>query len=224
MVSAHRVVPDPRPVLADIVKLLERPEDLEELFALSALTDPVVAEALSNISTIPLADRYSGPRTAIVMAPFLQPGASRFSPGTFGVFYSADALIVAVRESAYHAARLFLGTHAAAPATIPRYGLTVTLDEQRHADIRRGGPHDVRDEHVYDPSDYSAAQQLGIAMRRAGHDGVWYDSVRSSGGTCWGTFRPAAVRSVGDEIIEMELLWNGQAINEYRVIASHSLD
>ena len=98
VVDVHRVVPDPRNSLAALADLVEQPEDLEELLALRALTDPLAADALTNVSLVSPADRYLGPRASVVMAPFLIIGQSRFSPGTFGVLYTADEFIVAVRE------------------------------------------------------------------------------------------------------------------------------
>jgi hypothetical protein len=114
-VSVHRVVPDPRPPLSELAELVEKPEDLEELLALRAMTDPAAADALESLAIVPAAERYLGPRAAIVMAPFFRLAKRRFSPGTYGVLYTADALSTAVSESA-HAARYLAATHAG-PAT-----------------------------------------------------------------------------------------------------------
>lgn len=158
------------------------------------------------------------------MAPFLRLGASRFSPGTYGVLYTADALRVAIRESAYHAGRLLAASHVAAPAAVPRYAVELTLGIARHADLRRGATDDVRDEHIYDPDDYRAAQRVGVRLREAGREGVRYDSVRAPGGICNGTFRPAAVENVAPSVRELELVWDGTRIAEYRELTTHRLD
>lgn len=223
MVEVQRVVPDPRHPLAALVDLVERPEDLEELLALRALTDPVAADALQNISLVPPHDRYIGPQMSIVMRPFLTIGQSRFSPGTYGVLYTADALVVALRESSHHAGRYLRAAHMTEPMIVPRYGLELILDELGHVDIRHGGAHDVHDPAIYDPDAYGAAQVLGARLRADGHQGVWYDSVRAPGGTCYATFRPVAVKSVADTVREIELVWNGAAITEYREVKTHRL-
>jgi hypothetical protein len=222
IVRVHRVVPDPRPPLSELAELVEKPEDLEELLALRAMTDPAAADALESLAIVPAADRYLGPRAAIVMAPFFRLAKSRFSPGTYGVLYSADALPAAVSESAHHAARYLGATHAG-PTTVPRYALRLDLDAADHVDVRRGGAHDARDERIYDPGDYGTAQAHGRGLRNEGHAGVWYDSVRAPGGTCYGTFRPAAVQSVSDEVRELELVWDGSRITEYREITTRPL-
>ncbi len=110
-----------------------------------------------------------------------------------------------------------------APTTVPRYALELTLNEREHLDIRRGGAHDVHDMQTYDPLVYAAAQVLGAKLRAEGRRGVWYDSVRAPGGTCYGTFRPVAVEDVADTARELELAWDGSAITEYREINTHML-
>ena len=223
MVGVHRVVPDPRHPLAALIDLVAQAEDFEELLALRAITDPLAADALDAISLVAPADRYTGRRASLVMAPFLRLGPSRFSPGTYGVLYTADALPVAIRESSYHAGRYLEAAHMTAPTTVPRYALELTLNEREHLDIRRGGAHDVHDMQIYDPLVYAAAQALGAKLRTEGRQGVWYDSVRAPGGTCYGTFRPVAIEDVMDTSRELELAWDGSAITEYREINTHAL-
>jgi hypothetical protein len=143
------------------------------------------------------------------MAPFLIIGQSRFSPGTYGVFYTADAFIVAARESSYHAARYLRAAGFADPIIVPRYELQLTLDDSDHLDIRSGGA--------------DTAQAFGARARASGRQGIWYDSVRSPGGTCYATFKPAAVRSVKGTARELELVWDGNAITEYRELKTHTL-
>ena len=223
MVAVHRVVPDPRPPLAALAELIERPEDLEELLSLRGLTDPLAADALQNISLVKPEDRYRGPRASVVMGPFLTIGPSRFSPGTYGVLYTADALLVAVRESSYHAGRYLRAAHVTRPTSVPRYGLELRLDGSDHVDIRRSSRRSARREAIYDPDDYEPAQALGARMRAQGHDGLWYDSVRSQGGTCYATFRPIAVQDVAETVREIELVWDGAAITEYRDLRTYQI-
>jgi hypothetical protein len=223
VVEVHRVVPDPRHPLAALANLVDRPEDLEELLALRALTDPLAVDALHEISLVPPRDRYIGPRASVVMTPFLLVGPSRFSPGTYGVLYTADAFIVAVRESSYHAGRYLRAAHITEPAIVPRYGLQLDLDPSNHADIRQGGADDVHEPAIYDPLVYDAAQSFGSRLRANGRPGVWYDSVRSAGGTCYATFKPVAVKDVAESVREIELLWDGAAITEYREVTTYQL-
>ncbi len=51
------------------------------------------------------ADRISGPNTAPVMASFTHTQPSRFSDGSFGVYYAANDEATAIAETVYHRAR-----------------------------------------------------------------------------------------------------------------------
>src|SRR5271156_1885085 len=126
MVGVHRVVADPQYPLAALIDLVAEPEDFEELLALRAITDPVAAEAPGAISLVAPQHRYT---------------TRRFSPGTYGVLYTADAFLVAIRESSYPASRYLNATHMTAPTKVPRYALEFAVDERDHMDIRRGGAH-----------------------------------------------------------------------------------
>ena len=219
MVTLRRVIADPRPPLAALVELVADPEDLDDLLALRALVDPIARDAAGALRLIPVGDRYSGSHAAVVMGPFLTPGPSRFSPGTFGVLYGADALDVVLRESAYHAGR-YLSASAAPAGRIPRMAVTLDLDDRNVTDVRvaRGG-----DAAIYDPVNYGAAQRVGVALRDHGREGVCYNSVRAPGGTCYGIFRPAAVASVADRSDELALVWDGTRIERYELIRSVAL-
>jgi len=219
MVTVHRVTPDPRPPLAALADLVEDPADLDELLELRSTIDPAARDAVGALRLVPLSDRYVGPHAAVVMAPFLRLGPSRFSPGSYGVLYAADALDVALRESAHHAARLLSATNAVA-ARIPRVTLMLELDDRNVKDLRRasGG-----DEAIYDPDDYAASQRTGREARKSGAAGVWYDSVRASTGTCYGVFRPAAITTVLDRSEEIAMIWDGIRITRYEVIRSVDL-
>jgi hypothetical protein len=219
MVTVHRVTPDPRPPLAALADLVEDPADLDELLELRSTIDPAARDALGALRLVPLRDRYSGPHAAVVMAPFLRLGPSRFSPGTYGVLYAADAVDVALRESAHHAARLLSATGAVA-ARIPRVALTLELDDGNVKDLRRASGGDSA---VYDPDDYAQSQRVGREARNGGATGIWYDSVRAPTGTCYGVFRPAAIMTVHDRSEEVVLIWDGNRITRYEVIRAVDL-
>lgn len=219
MVEVHRVVADPRPGLSALAELVDDPADLDELIALRNLSDPLARAAAAAIALVPVADRYHGPHAAVVMAPFLWLGPSRFSPGTFGVLYAARSRETAVRESGYHAAKI-LGASHAPPTTVPRVALRMELDEHGVADCRRATGVDPA---IYDPDDYVASQRYGQRARAAGNSGVHYDSVRDARGTCFGIFRPASIARVSDRAENVELAWDGARIASYSVVMTYWL-
>ena len=219
MVAVHRVVADPRPGLSALAELVDDPANLDELIALRNLSDPLARAAAAAIALVPVANRYQGPHAAVVMAPFLWLGPSRFSPGTFGVLYAARSRETAVRESGYHAAKI-LGASHSPPTTVPRVALSMDLDEHGIADCRRATGIDPA---VYDPNDYAVSQRFGRDARAAGRSGVEYDSVRHVHGVCFGIFRPASIAGVSDHAENIELAWDGATIASYAVVTTYVL-
>lgn len=215
----HRVVTDPAPGLSALAELIEQPEDLEELVALRNITDDHARAAVAAIALVPVADLYRGAHAAVVMAPFLWFAPSRFSPGTFGVLYTARDLETAVRESAYHAIDQLRASRAPAGA-IPRVGVTMDLRADAHTDAHRRAGIDPR---IYDAADYGVAQRYGAKLREQGREGLLYDSVRNPGGVCAATFRPAAGQHVHDDALNIELDWDGKTIASYAVVTTYPL-
>ena len=62
---------------------------------------------------------------------------------------------------------------------------------------------------IYDPDDYSHAQRLGGALKKAGCPGLRYLSVRSEGDHCWALLTPRPVSSIV-QAAHYEMVWNGQ--------------
>ncbi len=214
------MAPDPRPQQGALGELLDTPEEFQQLLSILALTDPNLEKRSEfhriqlAVSQIALEDWYIGPHAGIVMQPFMRMAPSRFSLGTYGILYAADAFEVAVRESAYHAANYqSKRENANTPCNIPRLAFLMTLDESNHVDLRKHRPE--IDHAIYDTFDYTVAQHLGKNLRDEGHSGIWYDSVRASEGTCYAVFRPRAVTSVQSTATAINLEWNGNEIDRW---------
>ena len=76
----------------------------DALFTLEQLTNPRVREEVGEIALVPPDERVSGPGASYVMASFthLNPRGSRFSDGSFGVYYAASKLETAIAETIFH--------------------------------------------------------------------------------------------------------------------------
>lgn len=198
------------------IQLFERvadPEDLEAIFALEALTNPRLRDEVGEIRLVPPADRISGPGASIIMAAFthLNPAGSRFSDGSWGVYYAARDLETAIAETRYHRSR-FLAATVEPPIEIDMRVYLADLAGDLH-DARRGIWEDEsRRSAVHDPDDYAAGQALARALRADGSNGVVYDSVRHAGGTCAGVFRPPLLSSPRQER-HLCYVWDGTAIS-----------
>jgi hypothetical protein len=193
------------------IQLFERvadPADLEAVFEIEALTNPRLRDEVGEIRLVPPEDRISGPGSSIVMAAFthLNPQGSRFSDGSFGVYYAARELETAIAETSHHRAR-FLRATAEGRMEIDMRVYLADLDGDLH-DLRgRGAAHPG----VYDPEDYGASQALARRLRREGSNGVAYDSVRHAGGACVGVFRPPLLSNARQER-HLCYVWDGHGI------------
>ena len=100
---AYRIVPSRFPPVGVYDRIAD-PADLDAVFAIEALTNPRLREEAGALKLVPNEHRLSGPGSTPVMAAFthLNPEGSRFSDGTWGVFYAAHSVATAVEETVYH--------------------------------------------------------------------------------------------------------------------------
>jgi hypothetical protein len=202
-----RILPSRFPPI-DLFERLADPGDWDALIEIESLTNDRIRDEVGNIALVPTPERVSGPGASVIMAAFthLNRDGSRFTDGSFGVFYAADTLATAIAETRYHRARFMAATRQ------PRMELdmrvyVVDLDAALH-DIR--GMRDVLPE-VYAPADYAASQALARRLRAAGSAGIAYESVRQAGGACAAVFRPRCLSNVRQER-HLCYVWDGARI------------
>ncbi len=193
------------------IQLFERvagPDDLEAVFALEALTNPRLRHEAGAIELVPPEDRISGPGTTVIMAAFthLNPTGSRFSDGTYGVFYAANNLDTAIAETKHHRERFLSATAQA----------RMELDMRVYLVDLNGNLHDLRGQKaaqplVYHNDNYAAGQHLARTLRAAGSNGIAYDSIRRTGGECVAVFRPPLLSNARQER-HLCYVWNGQKV------------
>lgn len=181
----YRIIPSRFPPVGLYDRVAD-PADLEAIFAVENLTNPRLRQEAGDISLVPPEDRVTGPGTTPIMAAFthLNPEGSRFSDGTYGVYYACRSLNTAVAESRYHRERFLMRTKEG----------PIELDMRTYLADLEGDLHDIRGRKdlgaVYDPNNYSASQALGRELKAVNSYGVVYDSVRDPEGECAGVLRP----------------------------------
>lgn len=185
--------------------------DLELVFAIEALTNPRLRDEAGQLHLVPPDDRLAGPGATPVMAAFthLNPEGSRFSDGSFGVYYAADHLNTALAEVGHHRARFMAQTHE------PAMDIDLRLVSARLLQPL----HDLRSLHstepgIHDPHQYGPPQALGRALRASGSWGVLYLSVRHAGGQCVGLFRPRAL-APAQTTRHLALHWDGRRMSHW---------
>lgn len=194
------------------VALFERiaaPGDHDILAELASLTDPAARQAIGRISLVPPEKRVSGPGASALMGPFVhasRDNPSRFSDGTYGVYYAGRRFETALREVAFHRGRFHAGTRDPATRTTFRT-ITAGIDKALH-DIRKGSWADLLHP---EPAQYSLPQSVGARLREVGSNGIVYPSVRHAKGECIAAFWPNVMNSPADGKC-IALQWDGDRI------------
>jgi hypothetical protein len=115
-----------------------------------------------------------------IIWPFKHWQASRFSDGTYGVWYGSDSIETTVYESAYHWYRGLLSD-----AGFDR--MTVIAERKVYSVACNAALLDFRkaaDDHpdLLHPSNYAFCQSVGARIHREGHPGLLTQSVRRPSG------------------------------------------
>lgn len=194
------------------IQLFERvtdPADLEAVIELESMTNPRLRDEIGDIQLVPTEERVSGPGSSIIMAAFthLNPAGSRFSDGTYGVFYAAKDLDTAIAETKYHRAAFMRATNEQRMELDMRVYL-IDVDADYH-DIR-GRQDDLP--LAYHLSNYAGGQQLSAELRESGSNGIVYSSVRHADGECVAAFRTVGLTNARQER-HLCYIWDGSAIS-----------
>lgn len=173
------------------VQLFERvtdPADLEAVFQLESMTNPRVRDEVGELEFIPPEERVSGPGAGYVMAAFthVNPLGSRFSDGSYGVYYAAFDLETAIAETIHHQVKYLTFTGEPAQDLDMRVLMADLAAEL--IDL-----HGTGRKELLHPLNYGPAQSFAIEVRGLGHDGILYPSVRNFGGECAAAFRPKCI-------------------------------
>jgi hypothetical protein len=205
--ASWRIVPSRFPPVS-IFDRVANPADLSAVLAIEALTNNRLRYETGKLDLVPLADRISGPGTTPIMAAFthLNPEGARFTTPYFGAWYAGLSLETAIAETRYHRARFLAFTKEAALAIDMRvYQADVSA---RLHDIRamtKSHPE------LYDLDNYSAGQALGAQLKANGSDGLIYQSVRDTTGTCIAVYRPKLI-SKCRQTSHLRYYWDGNTI------------
>jgi hypothetical protein len=209
--AAQRIIASRYPPVQLFERLSDDPAEWEVLAEIEGLTNPRLRDEIGEIRLVPPEERVSGPGASWVMASFthVSPRGSRFSDGSYGVYYAARELATAIAETTWHMARFYAAT-ADPPHGESMRVLVGRVDAAFH-DLRGGDP---RWAASLAPDDYTASRALGARLRAAGSNGLVWPSVRRAGGTCLGALRPKAVGLPRQER-HLEYHWDGRRIDRY---------
>jgi hypothetical protein len=178
--ESYRIIPSRFPFVGIFDRIAE-PRDLHAIVAIEARTNDRILDEAGEIALVKPKDRISGPGTTPIMAAFTHTKPSRFSDGTFGIYYAAQRLPTAVAESRFHTERFYRATNeSSADVDMRVYAAAI---KGRFENLLESEAGDAR----LDPDSYSASQAYGRRIHEAdADDGIVYPSVRDE------RHRPAA--------------------------------
>lgn len=209
--ATHRLILShypPIPLFDDIAD----PHDWELLAAAESLTNPRIYDDIGNLALVPPDRRVSGAGASWVMAAFthISPDrTSRFSDGSYGVYYAGDSLDTAVHEHGFHMARHLASTSEPEGWVSEVRELVGSIDHVL-IDLRKTGHADL-----LDPDSYGVSQPFAKGERGDGSDGIVYPSVRAAGGQCIAAFWPNVV-GMPVQADHYAYHWNGTTIDYVR--------
>jgi hypothetical protein len=209
---AWRIIASRYPPIELFERLTPDTSVWDALKELEQRINPRVRDDIGEISLVPVGDRVAGPGASYVMASFthINPKGSRFSDGSYGVYYAASELETAVAETVYHFSEFARDSND----PMRREDMRVLVGEVA-ADFQdvNALPEPQRSQ-VLDPASYAAAQAYGRHMRDIGATGIIYPSVRRLSGECVGALKPNAV-GIPTQERHLQYQWNGERVDRY---------
>ena len=204
----YRIVSSEYPPINFFEQLVD-PELMDELYFIESLTNDRLRDEAGDIALVPAEDRITGPGASPVMAAFTHTSPncpSRFSDGSYGVYYASKTLDTAIEETKYHRARFLAYTNEDAGEISMRVYIGNVIKPMH--DVRGDGY-----EQLHNPDDWTASQAFGQAMKTINSWGIVYRSVRDAGGECIAALRPPAV-SIPKQGAHLSYVWDGVGITD----------
>ena len=191
----------------DLFEDIADPADWDALVSAEAKFNPRIRDSIGDLSKVPVARRVTGPGASWVMAPFvhcspLRP--SRFSDGSFGLYYAGDRTEVAIAETIHHHARFMRATKEDPGWTSQFRELVGTIDADLDDATGRAD--------LLHPNEYDASQTFGAERRAAGSNGIIWPSIRYPDGQCIAVFWPDVI-PIPIQGAHYAYHWNGGAVD-----------
>ena len=204
--SCYRIIAAHLPRI-DIFEQVCEPGDLAAILRLEAMTNPRMLEVSAAIRSVEPEDCVTGPGSTFVMAPFAYPRPSRFTDGTFGIYYAGDVVDTAIAEHKHHS-EIFLADTSEPPGVFDHRVIEAAVDCPLE-DVARND----RAGELLNPNDYRASRAFGAVLHGKRADGLVWPSVRRPGGTCIGIFKPRLVHNARSAYY-LGYRWDGTFVSD----------
>ena len=206
--KSWRIIPSRFPPI-DLFERVASAEEWELIAEIESLTNPRLREEVGDLSLVPVEDRVFGSGSSWVMAPFthLNPHGSRFSDGSWGVYYASYQLETAIAETKFHRENFMRATNEA-PMHLDMRVIVASVKGELHNILGK----EYTNTELYSPDSYTVSQDLGRRLKRIDSFGIVYWSVRQCSGQNIAIFRPKTISKWCQER-HLEYVWNGQKIS-----------
>ncbi|KTC92301.1 RES family NAD+ phosphorylase [Legionella cincinnatiensis] len=206
--KVYRLIPSKFPPIT-LFDWADSAEELEQIALLEGLTNERILAEYGKINLIDKEDWLSGPGATPVMAAFTHTGfESRFSDGSFGVYYAASSLETAIKETSFHRERFYSASNEK-PCTISMREYIAKIKKPL-IDITNKKYEGLLNS---DPAYYKKSQEFGKKIHEEKYWGLLYPSVRNLNGLCMAIFRPPAL-TLPMQGCHLRYIWDGARISE----------
>lgn len=200
----YRIIPSVYPAINFFEDLVDA-DEMEALWEIESLTNDRLRQEAGDIFQVAPEDRVCGHGSSVVMAAFTHIGRpSRFTDGSYGVYYASFSQRTAVHETVYHREKFLAATHEEPCELVMRMYESRLLKPV----------HDIRGDayrRFHHPDQYLESQSFGRKLREERSWGVVYNSVRDRSGQCLAAFRPKTI-AIPNPVAHLRYIWNGQSI------------
>jgi RES domain len=208
--ETHRLVMSRFPPI-DLFDDVADPRDWEALALAQSRTNPRLYDEIGDLALVPVERRLSGQGASWVMAAFTHVSphrVSRFSDGSYGIYYAANSLETALYEHTFHMARFYSGS-GVGPGWLSHVRQLVGSINADLTDVRGEGFETILNP---DTASYTASQAFAKEQKAAGANGIVYPSQRRTEGQCIAAFYPDVV-SVARQADHFRYHWDGKKID-----------
>jgi len=206
--NVHRLIPSKFPPVS-LFDWATSVEELEQIALLEGLTNERIQMELGRINLVDKDDWVVGQGSTPIMAAFTHIGFdSRFSDGSYGVYYAASSLQTAIKETVFHRERFYSASNEK----------TCSISMREYIAKITEPLIDIRNDHHLgvlnpDPEFYNLSQEFGKKIHEAKHWGLLYPSIRNNGELCMAVFRPRAL-TIPTQGCHLKYIWDGNRISE----------
>lgn len=206
--KVHRLIPSKFPPIL-LFDWASSAEELEQIAQLEGLTNERIQAELGRVNLIAKEDWVGGQGSTPLMAAFTHIGfTSRFSDGSYGIYYAASTLDTAIKETVFHRERFYSASNE--PTCSISMREYIAKIKKPLVDITSKNYDDFLNP---DPNFYNKSQAFGKKMHDEKQWGLLYPSIRDKGALCVAIFRPSAL-TIPEQGCHLRYIWDGTRISE----------